>query len=361
MVTQFALAVFFLISTFIYYRQMDFIRTKDLGYNPYQVIRTNISGAREIKPIQDKLKFELAKEPSIKYLSFGGERDAEEIKIGDRSVETEYQIIDQFRLPVMELKLKAGRNISRAFSSDEKHGALVNEAFVKAAGLTTPIGTQIRTSDYYDKEIRTIVGVVEDYHSGSLHKPIKPMVMMVCNWYSSGIWIKIEKNKQAQALAAIEVAYKKAMPGAFFSYNFLDELNEKEYLQEQRWQKIISIATTLSIIICCLGLFGLAHLSAQQRIKEIGIRKVLGASVTSIVQLLSKDFLLLVLIAFLVASPIAWYAMNNWLQDFAYRINIGWWIFLVAGSLALIIAWLTVGLQAIKAGMANPVASLRNE
>jgi putative ABC transport system permease protein len=138
----------------------------------------------------------------------------------------------------MELKLKSGRNISSAFPSDEKHGALVNEAFVKAAGLKTPIGTQLRTSDYYDKEIRTIVGVVEDYHSGSLHKPIKPIVMIVCNWYSTDIWIKIEKNKQAQAIAAIETAYKKAMPGSFFKYSFLDELNEKEYLQEQPGNRV---------------------------------------------------------------------------------------------------------------------------
>jgi putative ABC transport system permease protein len=151
------------------------------------------------------------------------------------------------------------------------------------------------------------------------------------------------------------------MPGSVFRYNFLDELNEKEYLQEQRWQKIISIAALLSIILCCLGLFGLTHLAAQQRIKEIGIRKVLGASVQSIVSLLSRDFLLLVFIAFLIASPLAWFVMHGWLQDFAYRINIGWWVFILAAILAMMIAGITVSFQAIKAAVVNPVNSLRAE
>ena len=360
-VFQFSLAVFFMISTLIYQKQMNFIRTKDLGYNPDQVVRLNIVGDREIRPVQDKLKYELGKEPSIKYLSFGGEGSVAEVKVNEQVIEAAHQVIDEYRLPVLEIKLKAGRNISSVFLSDEKHGALVNEAFVKAAGLSTPIGTQIRTSDQYDKEIKTIVGVIEDYHSGSLHQPIKPMVMIVCNWFSSGIWVRIEKSKQQQALTAIKNAYQKAMPASYFQYSFLDELNEKEYVQEQHWQKIISIATVLSILICCLGLFGLAHLAAQQRVKEIGIRKVLGASVKSIVSLLSKDFLLLVFIAFVVASPIAWYAMHNWLQDFAYRVNIGWWIFGLAGGLALLVALITVSIQAVKAAVANPVRSLRTE
>jgi putative ABC transport system permease protein len=187
------------------------------------------------------------------------------------------------------------------------------------------------------------------------------MVMFVCDWYSSGIWIRIEKNKQKQALAAIEAAYRKAMPVALFQYSFLDELNAKEYIQEQRWQKIIGIAAVLSIIICSLGLFGLAHLAAQRRIKEIGIRKVLGATAASIASLLTKDFLKLVIISLLVASPLAWWIMNNWLQDFAYRISIGWWMFVLAGLIAIAIAMITVSYQAIKTAIANPVKSLRTE
>ncbi len=332
-----------------------------MGYDPFQVIRTHIPGDREIKPISEFLRNELIKEPSIKYVSFGGGGGEEKVTIGDKIIEAENHVIDEFRLPAMQIKLKAGRNISSAFTSDKAHAVLVNEAFVKAAGLKSPIGAQVRTSEYYDKEVKTIVGVIEDFHTGSLHHPIKPMVMLVSDWASGGIWIKVEKNKQQQALAAIEAAYKKAMPSALFQYNFLDELNAKEYIQEQRWQKIIGIAAILSIIICGLGLFGLAHLAAQRRIKEIGIRKVLGASVSHIAALLTTDFMRLVIIAIIIASPLAGWVMNNWLKDFAYRIDISWWMFALAGWIAITIAIITVSFQAIKAAIANPVKSLRTE
>ena len=162
-------------------------------------------------------------------------------------------------------------------------------------------------------------------------------------------------------MTAVERIYKNAMPGSVYKYYFLDELNASQYEQEQRWQQVISVATILSLIICCLGLFGLTHLATHMRVKEIGIRKVLGASVSSIASLISKDFIKLVLIAVIIASPIAWYFMNRWLQDFAYRINISWWAFITAGLAAVFIALLTIIFQAIKAAMANPVKSLRTE
>ncbi len=360
-VVQFSLAVFFIISTIIYYRQMNFIRTKDLGYDPYQLVRTHIRGDRELKPVQEFLRNELAKEPAIQYLSFGADGNLYDVKLGNKTVEALHEVIDEYRLPAMQLKLKAGRNISSAVPSDKHHAIIVNEAFVRAAGLESPIGTQVYTSDRFDKELKTIVGVIEDFHSGSLHEPIKPMVMLVCDWDSGGMWIRIEKQNQQRALKTIEAAYKKAMPTALYEYNFLDELNAKSYEQEQRWQKIISVAAVLSIVICCLGLFGLAHLAAQRRIKEIGVRKVLGATVASIASLLTKDFLRLVIISLIVASPVAWWVMNNWLQDFAYRIEIGWWMFALAGLIAVIIATATVSFQAIKAAIANPTKSLRTE
>ncbi|MGZ8552832.1 MAG: ABC transporter permease [Chitinophagaceae bacterium] len=360
-VVQFSLAVFFIITTIIYYRQMSFIRTRDLGYDPYQVVRTFIRGNREYKSVQEILRNELAKDPSIKYLSFGGGGQLYDIKLGDRKMEAIHEVIDEYRLPAMQIKLKAGRNISSAIPSDKRHAVIVNEAFVKAAGLESPIGAQLYTNERFDKELKTIVGVIEDYHSGSLHEPIKPMVMIVCEWDSGAIWVRIEKHSQQNAMRAIEAAYKKAMPFALFEYNFLDELNARAYEQEQRWQKIIGIAAIISIIICCLGLFGLAHLAAQRRTKEIGIRKVLGATVISITSLLTKDFLKLVMVSLVIASPLAWWIMNNWLQDFAYRINIGWWMFALAGLIAIVIAMATVSFQAIKVAIANPVKSLRTE
>jgi putative ABC transport system permease protein len=360
-VVQFSLAVFFIISTIIYYQQMNFIRTKDLGYKPDQVVNTQIRGDREYKHVQEILRNELAKEPAIKYVSFGANGSLYDVKLGNRTIEAVHEVIDEYRLPAMQIKLKTGRNIFSAIPSDKHHAVLVNEAFVKAAKLKSPLGTQLYTSDRFDKELKTIVGVIEDYYSGSLHEPIKPMVMLVCDWDAGGIWIRIDKLNQSSALKAIEAAYKKAMPTALYEYSFLDELNAKSYEQEQRWQKIISIASVLSIIICCLGLFGLAHLSAERRIKEIGIRKVLGASVAAIAAMLSKDFLKLVIVSIIIASPVAYWAMTKWLQDFAYRISISWWMFAVAAFAALVIALFTISFQAIKAAIANPVKNLRTE
>lgn len=187
------------------------------------------------------------------------------------------------------------------------------------------------------------------------------MVMHMAEVPDGGIWVKFERAKQKEAMAALERIYKKALPNSVYQYNFLDELNARQYLQDQRWQKVIRVATTLSFIICCLGLFGLAHLSTNLRIKEIGIRKVLGASVSQIVTLLSGEFLKLVIIAFVIAAPVSWMVMNKWLQDFAYRINIGPAVFIVAGLIAIVIALLAVSFQSIKSAVSNPVESLRTE
>ncbi len=203
--------------------------------------------------------------------------------------------------------------------------------------------------------------MVKDFHFGSLRESIAPMIMYMSEVPDGGMWIRFDKSKQKEALVALEKIYKTAMPSAVFQYAFLDELNAKQYVQEQRWQEIVSIATLLSFIICCLGLFGLAHLATHQRIKEIGIRKVLGASIMQITTLLSGDFLKLVIIAFVIAAPVSWFVMNKWLQNFAYRINIGPGIFVLAAVIAIIIAVVTISLQSIKAAVANPVKSLRTE
>jgi putative ABC transport system permease protein len=360
-VLQFSLAVFFIITTIVYYQQMDFVRTKNLGYEPNQVVRTNIRGNREYKTVQSILVNELEKEPAIRFISFGADGQLYDIRIGDRQLSAMHEVIDEYRLPAMQVKLKAGRNISSAIPSDYKHAILVNETFVKAAGLESPIGTQLYINDRFDKELKTIVGVVTDFHSGSLREPIRPMVMFACDWASGGIWISIEKRNTEKTLRAIAAAYQKAMPTAVYEYQFLDDLNAQAYEQEKRWQKIVSIAAGLSIVICCLGLFGLAHLAAQRRIKEIGIRKVLGATAIRIAGLLSMEFLKLVILSLFIAIPLAGWVMNNWLEDFAYRIPLSWWMFLMAAALAIVIAALTISYQAIRAALANPVKNLRTE
>ena len=356
-VLQFSLALCLLIATLVYYSQMDFMRTKNLGYNPNQIIRTNISGDRDYRSAITYLKNEFAKEPSIKAVSFGNDGYPENIEVDGKNIKAQYKNVDENFLFVMQIPLLAGSNIGTA----SKNEVIVNETFVKQSGIENPVGAQIKVYRYGDSATKTISGVVKDFHFASLREPITPMVMYASEVPDGGIWIRFNQAKQKEAMAAIERIYKKAMPGAVYQYNFLDELNAQQYFQEQRWQQVVSVATILAFIICCLGLFGFAHLSTNQRTKEIGVRKVLGASVGQIVTLLSRDFLKPVVIAFLIASPVSWIVMNKWLQDYAYRINIGWTVFALAGSIAVTVALLTVCFQAVKAAIANPVKSLRTE
>ena len=359
-VLQFSLTVFLLISTIVYYNQMDYIRTKDLGYNPNQIIRTAIWGDRDYKKAITFAKNEFAKEPSIIMASFGSDGSNEDMYVNGRVFKGTYKSIDENFLPALEIPLQAGQNFAWA-TGNYKQGAIVNEAFVRAAQLQHPIGASIKINRYYDSSLKVITGVVKDFHFGSLREPITPMVMYMNEVPDGGIWVKVQKSKQKQAIAALERIYKGAMPNAIFQYDFLDELNAKQYMQEQRWHKVVTIATILSFIICCLGLFGLAHLSTNRRVKEIGIRKVLGASSAHIVALLSTDFLKLVVIAFTIAAPISWTVMDNWLRDFAYRTSISWLVFVSSGFIAVLIALATVSYQAVKAAIANPVKSLRTE
>ncbi len=359
-VLQFSLALCLLIATIVYYNQMKYIRISNLGYNPNQIIRTNISGDRNYRSAINYLKNEFAKEPSIKAVSFGNDGYPENIEVNGRNLKAQYKNVDENFLSVMQIPLLTGSNIGSSFSA-AKNEVIVNEKFVQQSGIENPVGSQIKVYRYGDSAMKTITGVVKDFHFASLREPIAPMVMYASEVPDGGIWIRFNQSKQKEAMLAIERIYKKGMPGAVYQYNFLDELNAQQYMQEQRWQQVVSVATILAFMICCLGLFGFAHLSANQRTKEIGVRKVLGASVGQIVTLLSGDFLKPVIIAMLIASPVSWIIMNRWLQDYAYRINIGWTVFALAGFFAIAVALITVSFQAIKAALSNPVKSLRSE
>lgn len=357
-VLQFALTAILLIASIVFYQQMNYVRTKDLGYNPYQVIRSYISGNRETKPLAEFIRNEVAKEPSIVQISFGEERGSSfKTKVNQRTLKSTYQNIDSNYLAVLGVRLKEGRGIA----NQSRMEVLVNESFVRDAGLANPIGALVTTEEFFLKTPVRIVGVVKDFHFGSLRERISPLVMATNDVYNGGIWLKIDKNRQQEALTAFERIYRKTLPNAVYAYNFMDELNNRDYLQEQRWQKIIGFATLLSIVLCGMGLFGLTHLAIQQRTKEIGIRKVVGASVPSIVGLFSNSFLKLVLVSVVIASPIAYYFMEQWLQDFAYRIQVSWRVFGYTALVILFISLLTISYQAIKAALRNPVDSLRSE
>ena len=258
---------------------------------------------------------------------------------------------------VLKINVIQGRDFSPAFGTDSSN-YLINQAAAKRIGYTEPVGKPLT---FWDKSGK-IVGLIEDFHFNSLHQPITPMIIRLeeNNNYNN-ILIRTQAGQTKQALTSIETLYRRMNPKFPFSYSFVDSEYEKLYRSETVIGTLATIFAGLAIFIACLGLFGLATFTAEQRTKEIGVRKVLGASVSSIVTLLSKDFLKLVFIAIIIATPIAWYAMDQWLQGFAYKIEIEWWVFALAGLLAVGIALLTVSSQSVKAALMNPVKSLRSE
>lgn len=359
---QFALSVFLVIATTVFYSQMNYVRTKDLGYDPYQVISTYIFSSNDLKTDQAFFRAELANEPAIRQISFNGDLGGPyTTRVADRKFESRYQYIDESYLPVLGIRLKAGRNLSSSFVSDKSEAVLVNETFVKVAGLEKPLGKTIRLHENFSQKPLTIVGVVKDFHSGSLRERIQPMAMFMRADQAMGILVKIDKTRQKEAVAVLKKAFGKIYPSFEMDYSFLDERNAKEYEQEQKWQQIVGYASALAMLICSLGVFGLAKLATGQRTKEIGVRKVLGATVLDIVSLLSKDFLKPVLAAIALASPVAAWVMGRWLQSFVYRVEIQWWMFAGAGLLAIGITVVTVSVQSMKTALANPVKSLRTE
>ena len=253
-----------------------------------------------------------------------------------------------------------GRNFSKAMVSDSANAVLVNEEFVKQAGWKKPIGEIV--DFFYNKKKYTVIGVVKDYHFLSLTEKMSPILYTMKPDYPWGnIFVKISDKNKSESLNRIQKEFKALFPFIPYQYKFKDAEVAEQYDKEAKWKQIVSFGAVLTIFISCIGLFGLATLSAERRKKEIGIRKVLGASVEGIVRKLSTDFAKLVVIAAVIAVPAAWWAMHKWLENYPYRININVWIFVLAGVSVLLIALVTVSYQAIKAAIANPVNSLRTE
>jgi putative ABC transport system permease protein len=277
------------------------------------------------------------------------------------SSELKFVAADQHFLSAYGVRVLAGRGFSKDYSTDTS-SFLINEAAAKALGVKNneaAIGLNIE----YGNKRGQLIGVINDFHFESMHQKILPLIILIPpqeNYYGK-ISVKIAGNNIAAALSSIEKTWNRFLPETPFEYTFLDENFDNLYKSEQRQANLFTTFASIAIFIACLGLFGLSAFAITQRIKEIGIRKVLGASTGSIVGLLSKDFLKLVFIAAAIAFPIAWYAMHNWLQDFAYRTSIQWWIFLAALLIAGFVALATISIQAIKAALANPVKSLRTE
>ena len=280
-------------------------------------------------------------------------------KDGRKEVKEQVQVRwgDEHYLDVYQIKIIAGRNVRAADSINE---CLINEDYAKRMGFTNPKDALNKQVEWNEKKF-TITGVMHDFHQHSTHGLIDPVVFK----YGSGDFVHIALQPGSAAwsktIAAIESKYKSLYPGEDFNYSFFDETIAKFYTEEQNTAKLLSWATGLAVLISCLGLLGLVMFTINTRIKEIGIRKILGASVTNIVSMLSTEFIKLVSIAFVIAAPIAWWAAYKWLEDFAYRTSMSWWVFALAGVFMLLIALITLSFQTIRAAMANPVKSLRME
>lgn len=272
--------------------------------------------------------------------------------------------VDHNFLPVMGMHLIAGRNFNPAFASDTINSVIVNEAVlhdVLHLTVQEAIGKPFKMLKPFPQS-KTIIGVVRNFNFQELSTQVRPQLFyQPASLQPSRFFVRLQPGDPSRKLAALQSIWQKLVPGDPFEYSFLDEKFDSFYKEEERWSTIVGWAGGISVFLACLGLFGLAALTAVNRTKEIGIRKVLGASVTHVAGLLSKGFVKLIVVALLIASPLSWYFMNHWLQSYAYRIDINWWVFVLAGAFALFIAVATVSYQAIKAALSNPVKSLRTE
>lgn len=372
-VVQFTVSLVLISCAMLINRQLDFFRQADLGFNKSAIITVGLPDNKPEK-IQ-MLREQLLRSPQIKDASFSfNSASAEsnwmqgmEYRKGAEvvQVKTQMKMGDSHFLDTYGIKLLTGEPLQDSDTTDFK--VIVNEVFLGRIGITHPvqaIGERVYFGD--GNEFATIKGVVKNFNVNSLHQKIDPTIIQVVpkNYYQVGLKLQGEHPSAESvktALAHIEKTWTAAFPEQLFEYSFLDETLAQAYHSETRTASLIEVATFLAVLIACMGLFGLATFTAEQRTKEIGVRKVLGASVISIIGLLSKDFLKLVIIAFLVASPIAWYVMSLWLQNFEFKIQISWWMFVAAGILMALIALLTVSFQSVRAARLDPVKSLRVE
>ncbi len=371
-VFQFVVSVGLVLATFIIQEQMRFLRDQPLGFTQDQQIAIPFRSS-EARSMYPAFRTEIVRNNQVVSAAgtqfYPGIANLSDMVFHrpEQSVNEGHDIrinrVDYDLLQTMGFRLSQGRMFSRQFPGDTANRLIVNEATLRKFQIApaNAIGQRLNFDWQGETTPFEIVGVVKDFHFEDLHQTIEPYAFMLSNRPSFNYVIAhVNGANLANTLSFLEQTWKSLRPDEPFEYTFLNEDFQKNYQAEARTSRIVSTFTLISILISCLGLFGLAAFAAQQRTKEIGVRKVLGASIPSIVTLLAKDFLKLVVIAILIASPIAWYAMHRWLQDFAYKIDIPWWVFVAAGGLALLIAFLTVSFQSIKAALMDPVKSLRS-
>ncbi|MBC7849216.1 MAG: ABC transporter permease [Chitinophagaceae bacterium] len=373
-VFQFSISVFLIVATFIIHQQLQYIQNKNLGYNREHVIVMNID--QKMIDKLDLIKTELKSNQNILAVSKAYNTPVQipggySMYRGDRGSSTAMNVtgcpVDNEFIPATNIEIVAGTNLSKQdlLDADQEDQSksyyhfILNETAAKALGWkpNEAIGKKIFLGDQRPGEVKA---VVRDFHFASLHTTVEPLILFPGGWGNT-LLVKTTGKDIAGTISFIETKWKAIAPHRPFDYRFMDEDFQRLYHSEKRTGKVFTIFAGIAILLACLGLFGLAVYATQQRVKEIGIRKVLGASASSITVLLSARFLALVAASFVIASPLAWYVMSKWLEDFAYRVDISWWIFVLAGLAVTVITLLTVGLQALKAALSNPATSLRSE
>ncbi len=376
-VSQFVISIALIMATILIYNQLHFMQHKKLGINPSQllVIRgPQVGQDSTLKFRRVAFQNELAAQSFVKdYCATGSIPSGHynfttsgftlpTSKKEDELKTYSFAIVNDRFISTYEIPLVAGRNFTAAectLAWNDNNKVMMNETAIRQLGFTNPADA-LKTEVKWHSHNLDIIGVVKDYNHLGVQNAIGPMIFYPQN-NSSYFTIRLTSSNLPQNIAALQKLYKSHFSGNPFEYFFIDENYNKLYASEMQYGNIFTTASLWAIFIACLGLFGLVTFTVESRTKEIGVRKVLGASIANIVSLLSKDFLFLVLIAFIIASPVAWYFMNRWLENFAYHINMDWWVFLLAGATAMFVALATISFQAIKAGLANPVKSLRTE
>ena len=367
---QFIITIGLLVCTVVIYSQLKYANNAKLGFNKEHLLTIENPWDEKMYDRFESYRNKIIQYPEIVSVSASGNNPSENInnytspypkgRSGKGAVKSAQIAIDYDLFKTWQAAFLAGRNFSREITSDKDRAVIINSAAAKELGLSDPLNVELNGVNNAD-DGQKIIGVVEDIHFKSFKEKVMPIIFYLRSWSATNIVVRINGNEIASTVRMLENEWKKIMPDRPFIYKFIDESFNKLYQSEQRTEKLIMIFCAFAIVISLLGLFSLISLLSQTRKKEIGVRKVLGASVESVVFMITKEFLIIVTAANIVAWPIAYYFMNRWLQDFVYRINISWWMFILSGGIALLVALATVGFQAIKAATANPVESLRYE
>jgi putative ABC transport system permease protein len=370
-VFQFSISVGLITCTLIVSKQLNYIQNRDIGLNRENVVV--LLNNPELLPQFESFKDRLQTKPGIKSVTSAAQGPTwvgENISMdwegnpSDDRLSVDYTVVDYDFFKTFDMKITQGRSFSPDFTTDMEEACIINELAAQRMGFENPIGMSIYMNHpAWEESFRKarVIGVVKDFHARTLHTAMRPFVFRMYRPWHQFIFVKIDGTRVPEALGAIENTFKTSVPGYPYRFLFYDDAYRRQYMSEQQLGRLFNMFSLLSIFISCLGLFGLAAYTAEQKTKEIGIRKILGASTPGIVNLTTKEFLKWVAVANLIAWPVAYFVMSQWLRDFAYRASIGPLVYCISGGLTLLIALLTISSQSFKAATANPVDSLRYE